>query len=94
MKQLDPDTNRKLHWLLTPFIVVVSVFVLDLLFDFGLNSLSWGIPAILGCFLIPLIGFSIAYFRQKCWGLLAITLSMTVLMLLNMSNVFVNLLSE
>lgn len=94
MRQLDPDTDRKLHWLLTPFIIVVLVFVTDLLFDLSLNALSWGIPAILGCFLIPLIGFSIAYVRQKCWGLLAVTLSLTILMLLNMSNVFVNLLSK
>lgn len=92
MKQLDKDLEWKLNWLIVPLVIVALVFAADILFGLGLDSVDWVKPAMLGCLLIPFTGFSIAYVRHKCWGLLAVTIALAAFMLLNMSNFFVDLL--
>ena len=92
MKQLDKSVERKLSWLILPLLVMAVVFVVDLLLDFKMNTINWIMPALIGCGMIPIIGFSIAYIKYKCWGLLAITLALVVIMALNMGNFFTNLL--
>lgn len=92
MKQLDKDIEWKLNWLIAPLVIVALVFAADLLFDLRLGTLEWIKPALLGCALIPFVGFSIAYIRYKCWGLLSVTIALFVVMLLNMGNFFVDLI--
>lgn len=92
MKQLDKDIERKLYWLLVPLLLVALTFAADILLNLHLGSLQWVKPALLAGFLIPVIGFSIAYIRYKCWGLLAVTLIVAVIAILNMCNVFTGLL--
>lgn len=92
MRRLDKRLEWRLWWLMAPLFVVFVLFTGDICFEWNLNSLSWIMPALAVCFLIPLLGFSIAYIKYKCWGLLAITVAITVVMLLNMSNYFVDLL--
>ncbi len=42
--------------------------------------------------MIVFAGYSIAAIRQKCWGELAIGLVIFIVLLLNMSNIFVDML--
>lgn len=92
MKQLDKETESKLNLLLTPLVIVAIVFACDLLLSLNMNAEDWGVPVMLGCAVFPVVGFSIAYIRQKCWGLLVFSVVLLLLMLLNMSNYFVDLL--
>lgn len=91
MKQLDSQLERRLNWLLAPLVVIAVLVVSDLLFEWGLGADVWGTPAMIGCVLLPAVGFSIAYIRHRCWGLLAFCWVFILLMLLNMSNFFVDL---
>ncbi len=92
MKQLDKTVESKLTWLGLPLYVVGIFFVIDMCLDFRMNSINWIMPIMFGCSLIPLIGFSIAYIKYKCWGLLLLALALTLIMVLNMSNFFIDLL--
>lgn len=92
MKRIDKKTERKLYWLFIPMAIVVILLMLDLWFGMNIGFLTWGKPAILGSALIVFIGYSIAAIRQKCWGELAVALIIAVVMLLNMSNFFIDLL--
>lgn len=92
MKQLDKSTERKLTWLILPLGIVALIFFIDVLFDLNLNTIDWIEPALLACALIPIIGFSIAYIKQKCWGMFAITVVLTLIMVLNMTNFFIDLI--
>ena len=103
MKRIDVKTQRKLYWLFIPLVIVVlfemsylwfNVNLLNLLFDIDVDILTWCKPALIGSALIIFIGYSIAAFRQKCWEELAIALVVLIVMLLNMSNVFVDLINR
>ena len=103
MKRIDIKTRRKLYWLFVPLITVVlleiiylwfNVNLLNLLFDIDVDILTWCKPALIGSTLIIFIGYSIAAFKQKCWEELAIALVVLIVMLLNMSNVFVDLINR
>lgn len=101
MKRIDIKTRRKLYWLFVPLITVVLLEIIYLWFNvnllnlwFGIDILTWCKPALIGSALIIFIGYSIAAFRQKCWEELAIALVVLIVMLLNMSNVFVDLINR
>jgi hypothetical protein len=103
MKRIDVKTQRKLYWLFIPLVIVVllemsylwfNVNLLDLWFGIDIDILTWCKPALIGSALIIFIGYSIAAFRQKCWEELAIALVVLIVMLLNMSNVFVDLINR
>ena len=103
MKRIDIKTRRKLYWLFVPLITVVlleiiylwfNVNLLNLWFGIDIDILTWCKPALIGSALIIFIGYSIAAFRQKCWEELAIALVVLIVMLLNMSNVFVDLIKK
>lgn len=101
MKRIDKETERKLFWLFIPMALVVLAMILELWFGinlprqlFGLETdvLRWIHPALIVSVLIVFGGYGIAAARQKCWGELACALVLLLLMLLNFSNVFVDLL--
>lgn len=103
MKRIDVKTQRNLYWLFIPLVIVVllemsylwfNVNLLDLWFGIDIDILTWCKPALIGSALIIFIGYSIAAFRQKCWEELAIALVVLIVMLLNMSNVFVDLINR
>lgn len=99
MKHLDKKTQRKLYWLFIPLAIVVLLEILYLWFNINIFKLGgidvdvliWCKPALLVSVLIIFIGYSIATIRQKCWGEFIIAIIMLIIMLLNMSNIFVNL---
>lgn len=101
IKRIDKSTERKLYWLFIPMAVVcvwLMVYLfsgVNLLLDwFGIDVdvLTWCKPAIIVSLLIVFSGYSIAAIRQKCWGEFAIGLVMLLVVLLNMGNIFVDLL--
>lgn len=101
MKRIDPDTRRKLYWLFTPMALVVvwmivylwwDVNLLELWFGADIDVLTWCKPALLCAMLIIFTGYAIAAVRQKCWGELTVAAVVIIVMLLNMANVFVNIL--
>lgn len=103
MKRIDVKTQRNLYWLFIPLVIVVllemsylwfNVNLLNLWFGIDIDILTWCKPALIGSALIIFIGYSIAAFRQKCWEELAIALVVLIVMLLNMSNVFVDLINR
>lgn len=105
MKRIDIKTRRKLYWLFVPLITVVLLEIIYLWFnvnllnlwfgiDIDIDILTWCKPALIGSALIIFIGYSIAAFKQKCWEELAIALVVLIVMLLNMSNVFVDLINR
>lgn len=100
MKRIDIKTQRKLYWLFTPLAIVVliemiylwfNLNLLELWFGLDIDILTWCMPALLGSVLIVFIGYSIAALKQKCWEEFAIGIVILLIMLLNMSNFFVNL---
>lgn len=99
MKHLDKKTQRKLYWLFIPLAIVVLLEILYLWFNINIFKLGgidvdvliWCKPALLVSALIIFIGYSIATIRQKYWGEFIIAIIMLIIMLLNMSNIFVNL---
>lgn len=102
IKRIDKSTERKLYWLFIPMAVVcvwLMVYLfsgVNLLLDwFGIDVdvLTWCKPALIVSLLIVFSGYSIAAIRQKCWGEFAIGLVMLLVVLLNMGNVFVDLLT-
>ena len=103
MKRIDIKTRRKLYWLFVPLITVVLLEIIYLWFNVNLlnlwigidnDILTWCKPALIGSALIIFIGYSIAAFRQNCWEELAIAFVVLIVMLLNMSNVFVDLIKR
>ena len=103
MKRIDVKTQRKLYWLFILLVIVVllemsylwfNVNLLNLWFGIDIDILTWCKPALIGSALIIFIGYSFATFRQKCWEELAIALVVLIVMLLNMSNVFVDLINR
>lgn len=103
MKRIDIKTRRKLYWLFVPLITVVLLEIIYLWFNVNqlnlwvgidIDIFTWCKPALIGSALIIFIGYSIAAFRQKCWEELAIALVVLIVMLLNMSNVFVDLINR
>lgn len=101
MKRIDAKTRNKLYWLFTPLVVVglilltyifSGVNILNRWFGMDIDILEWVKPALLGSASIIFIGFSIAAVRQKCWEEFAFGIIILLIMLLNMSNFFVNLL--
>lgn len=103
MKRIDVKTQRNLYWLFIPLVIVVllemsylwfNVNLLNLLFDIDIDILTWCKSALIGSTLIIFIGYSIAAFKQKCWEELAIALVVLIVMLFNMSNVFVDLINR
>lgn len=100
MKRIDIKTQRKLYWLFIPLVAVVSIEMLYLWFDvnifklwFGINIdiLTWCKPALLISVFIIFIGYSMAAIKQKCWGEFTIAIVILIIMLLNMSNIFIDL---
>lgn len=91
MKHIDKKTEQKLYWLFIPMALVVVTLILDLWFGVDLNFLAWYKPALIGSVLIVFTGYSIAAIKQKCWGYLAFLLLLLSVLLLNMSNVLINL---
>ncbi len=98
MKRIDIKTQRKLYWLFIPLVIVVllemtylwfNVNIIELWFGVNINILTWCKPALIVSVLIIFVGYSIAALKQKCWGELAIALVVLLVMLLNMSNLFV-----
>lgn len=65
---------------------------MDILLDLGMGSINWIKSALLVAALIPIVAFCIAYAKHKCWSMFVVTLLMSIFMLLNMSNFFVDLL--
>ncbi len=101
MKRIDKATERKLYWLFIPMGMVVVWIITYLWFDINLlercfgvhiDVLKWYNPALIGAVMIVFAGYSIAAIRQKCWGELAIGLVIFIVLLLNMSNIFVDML--
>lgn len=92
MKQIDKKTERKLLWLFVPASVVIVMFILDVFLNLNMNSIEWFKPVLIGTVSIGFVGFFIATIKQKCWGQFAILLAVYIIMILNMTNVFVNLL--
>ena len=101
MKRIDKRTQRKLYWLFIPMALVVvwmmlylwlGVNLLDRWFGWDGDVLTWCKPALLGSLLIIFAGYAVVAVRQKCWGELTVSLIMLLLMLLNMSDFFVDLL--
>lgn len=99
MKRIDINTQRKLYWLFIPLAVVVlleiiylwfNINLLNLWFGLDIDILSWCKPALLISVLIVFVGYSIAAIKQKCWGEFIIALIILVIMILNMSNIFVS----
>lgn len=100
MKRIDVKTQRKLYWLFIPLVIVVllemiylwfNVNLLELWFGLNINILEWCKPALLVSVLIIFVGYSIAALKQKCWGELAIAFVVLLVLLFNMSNVFISL---
>lgn len=100
MKLIDKTTERRLYWLFTPMALVMVWFILYIWFDIDVLKLLSGVdvdvlsaiyPAIISSYLFIMIGYSIAAIKQKCWGLFAAILAITIVMFLNMSNFFVDL---
>lgn len=79
MKRLNKATEKKLYWFLTPFAILMILFFVDLIRDNYLNYLEWGRYALLGCLDLFLIAYAIACIREKCWGLLVITIFIFIL---------------
>lgn len=99
MKRIDPKTQEKLYLLFIPLVITVvieitylwfNVNILKLWFGLNIDILVWTKPALLASVAIVFIGYSIAAIRQKCWGELTIAIVILIVMLLNMSNIFVN----
>lgn len=99
MKRIDKQTERKLYWLFIPMALVVLWEILYLWFGvnliercFGLDVdvLTWCKPALIGSLLIVFTGYGIAAIRQRCWGELTVASIILLIMLLNMSNIFVD----
>lgn len=90
-KQLDKRLDQKLRWLLAPLFLVGAFFLVDILFDLQLGSIHWIDKALIICYFIPFIGYSIAYYRYKCWELFIITIVMLIIGLLGMSDFFLKL---
>lgn len=93
MKQIDKKTERKLLWLFVPAAVVIVMFILDVFLNLNMNCLEWFKPVLIGTVSIGFVGFFIATIKQKCWSQFAVLLAIYIFMLLNMSNVFVDLLA-
>ena len=93
MKRLDKRLERKLSWLILPLAIIATVFFIDVLFDLNMQTIEWITPALLIGAMIPFVGFSIAYIKHKCWGMLTIALILIIFMLINMSNYFINLIA-
>ncbi len=100
MKRIDIKTQRKLYWLFIPLLAVVSIEMLYLWFNVNLlklwlgidiDILTWCKPALLVSVSFIFIGYSIAAIKQKCWGELTIAIVILLIMLLNMSNLFIDL---
>ncbi len=98
MKRIDSKTQQKLYWLFIPLALVVMIEMTFLWFNinliesvFGMNIdiLAWCKPALLGSVSIIFIGYGIAALKQKCWEEFAIALTILVIMLLNVSGIFV-----
>lgn len=68
MKRLDPRTQEKLNWLCVPFAIVVILVFAGILFDWGLEFLTWAQPAMVACAALVFGGYSVAAIKQKCWG--------------------------
>lgn len=92
MKQLDKALERKLTWLILPLIIIALVFFVDILFNLNMNTIDWIMPALICSAIIPIVGFSIAYIKNKCWGMLVVTVILLIFMVLNMTNFFIDLL--
>ncbi len=100
MKRIDVKTQRKLYWLFIPLVIVVllemtylwfNVNILKLWFGVNINILTWCKPALIASVLIIFVGYSIATLKQKCWGEFAIAIVVFVIMLLNMTNILIEL---
>lgn len=92
MRQLDKRLDRRLRWLLAPLCIVAVFSFTDLLFDLQIGTLNWIDQALMICYLIPFIGYLIAYYRHKCWELFIITIVMLIIGLLGMSDFFLKLI--
>lgn len=101
MKRIDRRTERRLYWLFVPMGLVVvwliaylwfGVNLLDRCFGVDVDVLDWCSPALLGSMVIVFVGFGIAAFKQKCWGELTIAFVVAIIALLNMNDVFTDLL--
>lgn len=91
MRQLDKRLDRRLRWLLAPLCIVAVFSFTDLLFDLQIGTLNWIDQALMICYFIPFIGYSIAYYRHKCWELLIVTTVMLIIGLLCASDFFLKL---
>lgn len=101
MKRIDKATERKLYWLFIPMGMVVVWIITYLWFDLNLlerclgiqiDVLTWSNPALIGAAMIVFAGYSIAAIKQKCWGELTVGLVIFIVLLMNMSSVFIKLL--
>lgn len=98
MKRIDTKTQKKLYWLFIPLAIVViiemtylwfKVNIIQRCFNIDIDILTWCKPALILSVLIIFLGYSIAALRQKCWGELIVAIIIMVIMLLNMSNIFI-----
>lgn len=92
MKQIDKVTQRKLNWLLLPCGIALLIVLSDLFFDMNILPMSWIKPILLGSFSFYFVGFNVVAIRQKCWGSLICIWMLTIIMVLNMTDILVKLI--
>lgn len=68
-----------------------NVNLLQQWFGVDVDILTWCKPALIVSVLIVFTGFSIATLKQKCWEEFIIAVVILIVMLLNVSNVFIGL---
>lgn len=94
MKRLDKRTERRLYWLFLPCGVLMVLFVVCLLMHVDIGYSTWGKPALIGSLTLVFAGYGIAAVRQRCWGFLGLLLFVYATTILNMTNVFVNVIAD